>query len=102
MFLRASEIRLFSQAGKYAAAAGIVILTLSGCSEPWGDHVDADVVACQGYGFYYGTPEYDECIKYVDRRRAKGAAPLVTPAPSQTPNVICQTRSSGTTDCQTR
>ena len=97
------SIRLFSQAGKYAAAAVIVILTLSGCgSDPWGDHVDADVVACQGYGFYYGTPEYDKCIKYVDRWRAKGAAPLVTPTLSQTPNVICQTRSSGTTDCQTR
>jgi hypothetical protein len=98
--LRVSGIRpFFSRAGKYAATAVIVILTLSGCSQRWGEHVDADVVACQGYGFYYGTPEYDECIKYVDRWRAKGAAPLVTPAPS---NVICQTQSSGTIDCQAR
>jgi hypothetical protein len=96
------RVRLFSQAGQYTAVAVIVILTLSGCSRPWGDHVDANAVACQGYGFYYGTPEYDECIKYVDRRRAKGAAALVTPALSQTPNINCQTRSSGTIDCQTR
>jgi hypothetical protein len=100
--LSASRVRTFSQAAKNTAAAIIGMLALSGCAQPWSEEVDANAVACKGYGFYYGTPQYDACLRYIESHRAKRAAPSATPAPAQSPNVICQTRSSGATDCQVR
>jgi len=102
VFLRASRVQFFSQEAKYAAAAIIGMLALSSCAQPWSEDVDANAVACEGYGFYYGSPQYEACLRYVESRRAKRAAPLATPAPAPSPNVVCQTRGSGTIDCQAR
>jgi len=52
-------------------------LLLTGCArEPWGPMTEADrnEVACLGYGFYPGTRQYDECMKYVESQR--GDSPL--------------------------
>jgi hypothetical protein len=52
-------------------------LLLTCCArEPWGPLTEADrnEVACQGYGFYPGTRQYDECLRYVESRR--GDSPL--------------------------
>ena len=84
---------------KVAAAVG-VMLTLCGCGTPWGPDTDPNVVACWGYGFYPETPEFAECMKYVESEQTKRAARLRISVP-QAPNVTCQTRSSGT-DCQLR
>jgi hypothetical protein len=97
-----SRIQTFSQAGKCAAAAIIVMLTLSGCAQPWSEDLDANAIACEGYGFPYGSAQYDACLKYVEDRRAKRGSPAAAPAPAQAPNVICQTGNSGVTNCQTR
>lgn len=95
-----SRVQTFFQAGTYAVAAIIVMLALSGCSQPWGEDLDANAIACEGYGFPYGSPQYDTCLKYVEGRRAKRGAPVAAPAPA--PNVNCQTGPSGVTNCQTR
>jgi hypothetical protein len=100
--LRASRVRNFLQAGKYAVAAITVILALSGCAQPWGDNLDANAIACEGYGFPYGGQAYEECLKYIESRRGKRAGPVTTAVPAPTPNVICKTQSTGTIDCQTR
>jgi hypothetical protein len=91
----------------HAIAATIVMLALSGCgseSHHWDNQLnsvaDKDTYACQEYGNYYGTKSFDECLKYIEARRTKQAAPTPPPV-TQTPNSICQTRGT-TTDCQTR
>jgi hypothetical protein len=66
---------------------GLAIL-LSGCgaSHPWGpmDQEDETGLACRStYGFSPGTPEYDECLRYVDQRRSKPRLLLPTPVPQQ-------------------
>jgi hypothetical protein len=53
-----------------ATAIGLA-LALSGCGHPWGPNLDADAIACQGYGFYVGTPEFDQCMTFVSARREK-------------------------------
>ena len=48
------------------------LIALSGCANhPWEPDIDRTDYACQEYGFYPGTPEYDNCLKYVETRRAK-------------------------------
>jgi hypothetical protein len=46
---------------------------------PWDDagdtNTDRSTFACQQYGFYPGTRQWDECIKYVDSKRP----PLLRP-----------------------
>ena len=83
-----------------AAAALMLALPLCGCVKPWGPEVDPHVLACQGYGFYPETPEFAECMKYVESRQARPGAPTQHSA-SPAPNMVCQTTSSGTS-CQTR
>ncbi len=97
-----SRVQTFSQVGKYAVAAITVMLALSGCAQPWSEDLDANAIACEGYGFPYGSPQYDTCLKYVESRRAKRGSPAAAPGPAPTPNVICQTGPSGVTNCQTR
>jgi len=81
-----------------AAAA----LAMCGCASPWGANIDRNAVACQGYGFYPETPEYAECMKFVESREARRAALSGNPqAIPQKPDIVCQTNSSGTS-CQTR
>ena len=47
-------------------------LALSGCaSHPWEADIDRTTYACSQYGFYPGTKEWDDCLKFVDARRAK-------------------------------
>jgi hypothetical protein len=59
---------------KNIAAAIALILILTDCAKhPWGHDVDPNMLACQGYGFYDGTPEFDECMKYVKESRDKKA-----------------------------
>ena len=64
---------------------GLAML-LSGCGgagHPWGEmsQEDQTVLACQStYGFSPGTPEFDECLRYVDQRRSKPHLLLPTPA----------------------
>lgn len=50
---------------------GLALFVACCAKEPWGPMTEADrnEVACAGYGFYPGTPEYDECMKYVEFRR---------------------------------
>jgi len=50
---------------------GIALLVTGCAKEPWGSMTDADrnQVACQGYGFYPGSEQYDDCMKYVEYRR---------------------------------
>ena len=78
------------------------MLMLCGCGTPWGNDVNRNDLACQGYGFYPETPEFAECLKYVEAGRARRAALSNRPM-SQAPdaNVVCKTTGSGT-DCQTR
>jgi hypothetical protein len=60
-------VRLTKMAGALA-----ILIALSGCANhPWEPDIDRTAYACQEYGFYPGTPEYDNCLKYVDTRRAK-------------------------------
>ena len=102
MLPRRCHFQTMSQAGKTAIAAVSVILALSGCaSHPWGpeSEIDKETLACQGYGFYDGTPEFDACMKFVSRERARRAGPLA-PQP-QGPPLTCRTRGSDT-DCQSR
>jgi hypothetical protein len=48
---------------------------------PWGPDTDADtdtdrkIFACRQYGFYPGTQQFDECMKYVGSKRP----PLLRP-----------------------
>lgn len=91
-----------SQPIKTAIAAAGVIFGLSGCAgHPWGPEteIDKEAIACQGYGFYDGTPEFEACMKFVSRERSKRAG-AVAPQP-QGPPVTCRTRGSDT-DCQSR
>jgi hypothetical protein len=61
--------------------------------------IDKETLACQGYGFYDGTPEFAACMKFVSRERSKRTSTLV-PQP-QGPPVTCQTNGS-VTNCQSR
>jgi hypothetical protein len=54
--------------------AGIVatVFALCGCaSHPWEGDINGNIYACQEYGFYPGTQDFDNCLKYVEMRRAK-------------------------------
>lgn len=59
-----------TQAKKYHPYWSGIALDL--LCEPWGPMTEADrnEVACRGYGFYPGTRQYDECMKYVESRRS--------------------------------
>jgi hypothetical protein len=84
------------------AIGATAMLALGGCASPWGANIDRNAVACQGYGFYPETPEYAECMKFVESREAKRAALSGNPQPiPQKPDIVCQTNSSGTS-CQSR
>ena len=96
------HFRTFMRAAATGIAAAGVILGLSGCaSHPWGPEteIDKETIACQGYGFYDGTPEFADCMKFVSRERAKRTGPLV--AQPQGPPVTCRTQGTDT-DCQSR
>jgi hypothetical protein len=48
------------------------------------DQEDETGLACRStYGFTPGTPQYDECLRYVDQRRSKPHLLLPTPTPQQ-------------------
>lgn len=56
---------------EFIAAIGLILI-LSACAKhPWGDDVDPNMLACTSYGFYDGTPEFDQCMKFVKARRDK-------------------------------
>jgi len=69
--------------GKGSLAVVGLALLLSCCTNdsetkkllgnPWDDTADTNTdrttFACQQYGFYPGTQQWDECIKYVDSKR---------------------------------
>jgi len=85
------------------AVAAVLALMLCGCGTPWGNDIDRNELACQGYGFYAESPEFAECMKYVESRQARRAALSNKPIAQSpnSPNVVCKTTGSGT-DCQTR
>jgi len=82
------------------AAAVMLALMLCGCGSPWGNDLDPNAIACQGYGFSPESPKFAECMKYVESARARRDGLMNKPVP-QAPNIVCQTSSSGT-NCQTR
>jgi hypothetical protein len=100
--LQALRFQTFLQTGTCAAAAVIFILSLAGCSQPWSEDMNANAIACEGYGFAYGSAQYDACLKYVESRRNKRVSPSAASTPAPAANVICQTSPSGATNCQTR
>ena len=44
------------------AVAAVLALMLCGCGTPWGNDIDRNELACQGYGFYAESPEFAECM----------------------------------------
>lgn len=56
---------------------GIIVfaLFLSGCGggQAWGpmNETDKNDLACNEYGFYAGSQQYDDCVKYVESRRSQ-------------------------------
>jgi hypothetical protein len=54
-------------------------LLVSGCGgAAWGPSTEADrnALACQGYGFYPGSEQYEDCMRYVENRRGvRGPTP---------------------------
>ncbi len=57
---------------------GIIVfaLFLSGCGgggQAWGpmNEKDKNNLACNEYGFYAGSQQYDDCVKYVESRRSQ-------------------------------
>jgi hypothetical protein len=59
-------------------AIGMVgaLLALCGCaSHPWEAEIDKSAYACSQYGFYPGSKEWDDCVKFVDVRRGKPFTP---------------------------
>ena len=61
-----------SQVMKRTAALVGMCVVLSGCaSHPWEADIDRNAYACSQYGFYPGTKEWDDCLKFVEARRAK-------------------------------
>jgi hypothetical protein len=83
-----------------AAIAVMLTLMLCGCGSPWGNDLDPNAIACQGYGYYPENPDFAQCMKYVEAARARRAGLTPKPVPPA-PNITCQTSSSGT-NCQTR
>jgi hypothetical protein len=61
---------LFRAAKRTAGVVGMIFV-LSGCSHPWEGEIDRTSYACSEYGFYPGTKEWDDCLKFVEARRAK-------------------------------
>jgi hypothetical protein len=62
--------------GAKLTAAIIVIglaTVLCGCAQRWEPDLDPNIMACKSYGFYEGSPEFDQCMKYVEGRRSKRA-----------------------------
>jgi len=58
---------------KWMAALVGMCVVLSGCaSHPWEADIDRNAYACSEYGFYPGSKEWDDCLKFVEGRRAKG------------------------------
>jgi hypothetical protein len=56
---------------RIVALIGLALLVTSCAKEPWGPMTEADrnETACRGYGFYPGTQQYDECMRFVEARR---------------------------------
>ena len=53
-------------------AAGLIglVIALSSCApHPWEADIDRNAYACSEYGFYPGTKEWDNCLKFVETRR---------------------------------
>jgi hypothetical protein len=50
---------------------GLALLATGCAKDAWGPTTDTDrnSIACQGYGFYPGSEQYDDCMKYVEYRR---------------------------------
>jgi hypothetical protein len=67
---------LMRRGQRYIIPISLALLLTCCAREPWGPLTEADrnEVACQGYGFYPGTRQYDECLRYVESRR--GDSPL--------------------------
>lgn len=55
----------------------VFALLLSGCGggQAWTPMTEKDRndLACNGYGFYPGSQQYDDCVKYVESRRTQRA-----------------------------
>ena len=56
---------------------GMALLLTCCARDPWGPMTEQDrnEVACRGYGFYPGSQQYDECMRYVESRRGGSALP---------------------------
>jgi len=62
---------LFRALQRAACTVGTV-LALCGCARhPWGTDIDGNAYACSEYGFYPETKEWEDCLKFVETRRAK-------------------------------
>lgn len=55
-----------------AALIGLAIV-FGGCAKRWEPDLDPNIMACKSYGFYEGSPEFDQCMKYVAGRRDRRA-----------------------------
>jgi len=56
---------------------GLALLVTGCAKDPWGPMTEDDrnEVACRGYGFYPGTKEYDDCMRFVETRRGDPRTP---------------------------
>jgi hypothetical protein len=68
------QATLFRAVKWTAGIVGMAVM-LSGCGHPWEGEIDRTTYACSQYGFYPGTKEWDDCLKFVDARRAKRFSP---------------------------
>jgi hypothetical protein len=61
--------------GRRHVAVVVFGLLLSGCGggQTWGPMTETDKndLACNEYGFYPGSQQYDDCMKYVVSRRSQ-------------------------------
>ncbi len=54
-----------------AALAGLCVMLSDCASHTWESEIDRTAYACSQYGFYPGSKEWDDCLKFVEARRAK-------------------------------
>jgi len=61
--------------GRRRVGAIVFALFLSGCvgGQAWGPMTEADKtdLGCNEYGFYPGTQQYDDCLKYIESKRSQ-------------------------------
>jgi hypothetical protein len=54
---------------------GLALSVACCAKDAWGPMTEADgnELACNSYGFYPGTQQYDDCLKYIRARRGDRA-----------------------------